>query len=254
MSNEQRIINAYQEGRQRLPPPQPNAEAEAAKRAVDYKVKGGYLSASDLLKCDRLNAYKYHGIQPSDERTLTSSTAAAAGIRLEEEIVKALELGGIKVENRSGRAKSNINTIPVSGRIDGELPMFNELLEIKTVASKHFDRVQDFGRPLPWNTPQGEFYMRALKRESVRFVYLCRDTGRITAPLLTPDAKLWERIGRGVARVAASDAPEEIQPIRIPLCDFCTYRSLCWGTQEQPTGRGSNGTSERSDALTRRLE
>lgn len=231
MDTEEAIINAYNTGRTQLPPRPENAEAEAAKKAVDYKVKGGYLNASDLLKCDRLAAYKYHGAQPSDERTYVSSATATAGIYLEEEIVAALELGGIRVTNRSGRAKANIHTIPVSGRTDGELPDFGELLEIKTVAAKHFDRVQDFGQPLPWNKPQGEFYMRALRRPSIRFVYLCRDTGRITAPLSQPDAKLWEQIGRSVARVAATKTPEDATAKRIPLCDFCTYRSKCWGAK-----------------------
>lgn len=231
MDTEQRIIQAYENGKQRLPPPDPNSEAEAAKQAVDYKVRGGYLSASDLLKCDRLNAYKYHGIQPSDERTMTSSTTAAAGIKLEDEIIKSLELGGVTVENRSGRAKANIQTIPVSGRIDGHLPDFGEALEVKTVAAKHFDRVQDFGSPLPWNAPQAEFYMRALGVRAVRFFYLCRDTGRAAAPLLTPDAKLWERISRSVARVALSGKPEQLPARKIPLCPFCTYRSRCWGSE-----------------------
>ena len=195
--------------------------------AQEYAIKGGYLSMSDALKCDRLNTYKYLGVQPSNQRSQNGS--AEAGIYLEGKIVEALELGGVTITSRGDRCRVSIHGIAHSGRLDGAVNSRQQILEIKTIDESGFEKNLQFNQPSPWNRPQVELYLRSTLKPMALIIYVNRnDPTGVRVYELTRDDDLWERIKSSVHRVAAAQSPKDVPRERIPLCKWCVYRDTCW--------------------------
>ena len=223
MVTPEQLQDAYQKGLRILgglgEPPEP-------KPAEEYPIKGGYLSISDALKCDRLNTYKYLGIQPSNERQQNGN--AEAGIYLEGRILEAIQLGGIPVTSQADRCRINIHGIVHAGRLDGAVNSQGQVLEVKTIDKAGFEKNIQFDQPSPWNRPQVELYLRSTLASEALIIYVCRDTERARVYRITTDDDLWERIKSSVYRISLAQAPKDVPRKRIPLCKWCVYRDACW--------------------------
>lgn len=190
-----------------------------------YEVKGGFLSASDALKCDRLNAYKYHGTKTTDESD--DNKDARVGMAMELQAVSALNLEQELVK-QGEKSRTTVHGVAIAGRLDGLLPD-GIPLEIKTTNKRGFDIIEENNQASYWHRPQAEVYMRSLRVDKLVFLYLSRDDGRAKQFMVRPNNGLWAAISSSVYRVGLSQAPEDVPRTRKKICTWCPYRSRCWG-------------------------
>lgn len=135
---------------------------------------------------------------------------------------------GIPYVNPSFQSEVRVRhrDLKIEGSCDGVLPEEKSGLEIKSMGSNGFRKLT---RAKPEHIEQATIYGALLDLESVSYLYVCKDSGEISAFDVPVDRKIWHQIATRAERILSHTARGELPPgIDKPsVCRSCKFSWTC---------------------------
>jgi hypothetical protein len=121
----------------------------------------------------------------------------------------------------------------VKGHADGYLKSIDSVVEVKSVSSASFLKLQNQGVPYPAHYEQANIYAKALGATRILFIYHCRDSGAFELMAATYDEALatktcekWANVYRNTRAGIVSPRAYE-NAVSTPCC-YCPFNSECY--------------------------